>query len=225
MAYQGITTTPIASADSLLAGALKINSNFTEIYDGLKNGSGDITEEVTVASGTAFEKTYTKVTPTSRLSAESDYERAVYYAVPDNPFTPATFESVQLNAGDFYVHYINGSASGIPIPQELRLELPLNPEFGNKVSIHVGTGITFQSVRVTGNPVPALSPNNPPSNILGFTPAQTGTVPLSDGIILDVPNTTYNFVYVGRPYQSDVNTLSGTFSEINDENVKGWVLV
>jgi hypothetical protein len=219
MAYQGITTTPIASADSLLVGAVKINSNFTEIYDGLKNGSGDITTEVTVASGTAFEKTYNKVTPGSRLSAESDYERSVYYAVPNGTGI------FQLNAGDFFVHYINGAATGTPVRPEIILNLPLNPEFGNKVSIQVGSGITFQSVRVTGNPVPPGTPNNPPSNILGFTPAQTETVSTSDGIILDVPNTTYNFVYVGRPYQSDVNTLSGTVSEINNENVKGWVLV
>jgi hypothetical protein len=225
MAYQGITTTPIASADSLLVGAVKINSNFTEIYDGLKNGSGDITTEVTVASGTAFEKTYNKITPGSRLSAESDYERSVYYAVSDNPATLTPYEEVQLNAGDFFVHYINGSATGTPIIPEVRLKLPLNPEFGNKVSIQVGTGIKFQTVRVSGNTVPPATPNNPPSNILGFTPTQTGAVPTSDGIILDVPNTTYTFVYVGRPYQSDVNTLSGTLSETNDENIRGWVLV
>ena len=39
MAYQGITTSPVGSSDSLLQGGVKINSNFTEIYNALGDGS------------------------------------------------------------------------------------------------------------------------------------------------------------------------------------------
>jgi|DEB0MinimDraft_6_1074348.scaffolds.fasta_scaffold01170_6 hypothetical protein len=39
MAYQGITTSPVGSSDSLLQGGVKINSNFTEIYSAIGDGS------------------------------------------------------------------------------------------------------------------------------------------------------------------------------------------
>jgi hypothetical protein len=39
MAYQGITTSPVGSSDSLLQGGVKINSNFTEIYNAIGDGS------------------------------------------------------------------------------------------------------------------------------------------------------------------------------------------
>ena len=39
MAYQGITTSPVGSSDSLLQGGVKINSNFTEIYNAIGNGT------------------------------------------------------------------------------------------------------------------------------------------------------------------------------------------
>ena len=39
MAYQGITTSPVGSSDSLLQGGVKINSNFAEIYSAIGDGS------------------------------------------------------------------------------------------------------------------------------------------------------------------------------------------
>jgi hypothetical protein len=51
MAYQGIgtgTTPNDNSGDSLLTGAVKINSNFTEIYNALGGSSGTIPITVSV---------------------------------------------------------------------------------------------------------------------------------------------------------------------------------
>jgi len=209
MAYQGITTAPIESADSLLQGGVKINSNFTEIYDGLANASGEIAEEVSIGGATPI--TYTKVTPDVRFSPNSEYETLRYYAA--NATIPEPIQ--QLQNGDFYVQYTNTSA--VTPNAEITLRLPQNPVFGNKVSIHKGTAT--QSIRVIPSSLPSNSPAN---NILGFSPGDIGT---PSGIILDVPNTTYTFVYVGRPYQSDLRRLSAAIAENVSENVKGWVLV
>ena len=220
MAYQGITTSPIGSADSLLDGAVKINSNFTEIYNAFGNVSNNISERVTVAGGTSNERQYELIKPDLgtiiingskiglRANFDSGYGRSLYYQ-PTGTIGRLNTRGFLTQAGDHVTIFNDPNQTAILPGSTILIQLPTNPIFGNKVTII--KPITNYNVEVT-----TVGVSN--ADIIASDFALNGNdkriMAVQENMLLDLPGpiNTYTFTFVGNAYQSDVNPIAPTAS-------------
>jgi hypothetical protein len=143
MAYQGIgtgTTPNDNSGDSLLTGAIKINSNFTEIYNALGDGTNlSVTEVVQDAVGSA-------------INAGIKTGISVTYDDTNNRinFSNYGITTTSSNKSLSNLEYCTVNADG------LQLTLPTGA-VGNKVTVGVGGNFTNTQVLRNGSNIMGLA--------------------------------------------------------------------
>ncbi len=125
MAYQGISTGSVpndGTGDSLLAGATKINSNFTEIYNALGDGS-------TISFIEKVQNSLYKITTTSTNKTLEKFEHCTVSV--DNltltlPASPSSGDSVIIGIGGNYFRTLvsrNGS-NIMGISENITIDIP-----------------------------------------------------------------------------------------------------
>lgn len=127
MAYQGISTGTgpnTGSGDSLLDGAVKINNNFTEIYNALGDGTNINFDSITSGIQTGIAVTY------------DDAANKINFS----NYTITTTSTGKTLAN---LEYCTAVSDGIS------LVLPASPSVGNKVMI--GVGGNFSNVKIERN--------------------------------------------------------------------------
>ena len=146
MAYQGIVTgiTPNDNnGDSLLTGAVKINSNFEEIYNTLGDaGTISFEEKVQDAVGSA-------------INAGIQTGITVTYDDANNRINFANYNitTTSQNKTLSNLEYCTVSSSG------LTLTLPSSPAVGNKVIIGIGDNYTDTIISRNGSNIMGLAEN------------------------------------------------------------------
>lgn len=151
MAYQGIgtgTTPNDNTGDSLLTGAVKINSNFEEIYNALGNGT-DITFDSSVLTETIQDAVG------SAINAGIQTGMTVTYDDANNRINFANYNitTTSVNKTLSNLEYCTVTSGG------LTLTLPSSPSVGDKVAIGIGDNYTNTIISRNGSNIMGLAEN------------------------------------------------------------------
>lgn len=158
MAYQGISTGTVANdglGDSLLTGAVKINSNFTEIYTALGNGS-------TLNFNSKYE--LFKISGTNTISLDlSLNEKIGYISNPTGTLSLTITNLPTPSVSDQSVFTFSIFANQPITPQS----------FGSTITIGDGTSTATPTIKWQGGSVP--SGNASSIDVFNFILINTGT--------------------------------------------------
>ena len=151
MAYQGIGTGTAPNdntGDSLLTGALKINSNFEEIYNALGDGTN-----ITFDSSTLTETIQDAIV--SAINAGNQIGITVTYDDVNNRINFANYNitTTSVNKTLSNLEYCTVSSSG------LTLTLPSSPSVGDKVAIGIGDNYTNTIISRNGSNIMGIAEN------------------------------------------------------------------
>ena len=149
MAYQGIgtgTTPNDNTGDSLLEGAIKINSNFEEIYNALGDGtninfdSSVLTETIQDSIGSAI----TSGIQTGITVTYDDVNNSINFA-------NYTITTTSVNKTLSNLEYCTVTSGG------LSLTLPTSPSVGNKVMVGISSNYTDTNILRNGSNIMGLA--------------------------------------------------------------------
>jgi hypothetical protein len=149
MAYQGIgtgTTPNDNTGDSLLTGAIKINSNFEEIYNALGDGtninfdSSVLTETIQDSIGSAI----TSGIQTGITVTYDDVNNSINFA-------NYTITTTSVNKTLSNLEYCTVTSGG------LSLTLPTLPSVGNKVMVGISSDYTDTNILRNGSNIMGLA--------------------------------------------------------------------
>jgi len=179
MAYQGIGTgiTPNDNnGDSLLTGAVKINSNFEEIYNALGDaGTIDLnTGKVSEGVNLYYTNERAQDAVGSAINSGIQTGISVTYDDANNRINFANYNitTTSQNKTLSNLEYCTVSSSG------LTLTLPSSPAVGNKVIIGIGDNYTDTIISRNG------------SNIMG----------LAENLTVDVGYVTLTLIYINSTF-------------------------
>lgn len=179
MAYQGIgtgTTPNDNSGDSLLTGAIKINSNFQELYNALGDGSTiDLnTDKVSEGANLYYTNERAQDAVGSAINVGIQTGITVTYDDVNNGINFANYiiTTTSVNKSLVNLEYCTVTSDGVT------LILPPSPNIGNKVTIGISSDYSNTTVSRNG------------SNIMGF----------ADDMLIDFGYATLTLIYINNTF-------------------------